>query len=149
MVGRALGAGEGETAYAAAARMIVLATAVGGVAAVLLLVAEPAVIAGVHRRPGGAGAGAAAMAAPRAMQPMAGAVFALDGILIGAGDTRYIMWAMVAAAAVFAVVDVAVVAFGWGLSGVWAGLVAFLVARLATLLPRFRGRRWAILGAGA
>jgi Na+-driven multidrug efflux pump len=46
-------------------------------------------------------------------------------------------------------VDVAVVVFGWGLSGVWAGLVAFLVARLATLLPRFRGRRWAILGAGA
>jgi Na+-driven multidrug efflux pump len=83
------------------------------------------------------------------MQPVAGAVFALDGILIGAGDTRYIMWAMVAAAAVFAVVDVAVVALGWGLSGVWAGLVAFLVARLATLLPRFRGRRWAILGAGA
>ena len=35
------------------------------------------------------------------MQPIAGAVFALDGILIGAGDTRYLAWAMAAAFAVF------------------------------------------------
>jgi Na+-driven multidrug efflux pump len=83
------------------------------------------------------------------MQPLAGAVFALDGILIGAGDTRYIMWAMVAAAAVFAVVDVLVVVFDWGLVGVWIGLVAFVCARLFTLLPRFRSRRWAVLGAAA
>ena len=36
-----------------------------------------------------------------AMQPLGGAVFALDGILIGAGDTRYLMWSMLAASAVF------------------------------------------------
>jgi Na+-driven multidrug efflux pump len=149
MVGRALGAGEGETAYDAAARMIVLATAVGGVAALLLLVAEPWAIAAFTDDPGVQEQARILWPLLIVMQPVAGAVFALDGILIGAGDTRYIMWAMVAAAAVFAVVDVAVVAFGWGLSGVWAGLVAFLLARLATLLPRFRGRRWAIVGAGA
>ena len=28
------------------------------------------------------------------MQPANGAVFALDGILIGAGDTRFLMWGM-------------------------------------------------------
>ena len=32
------------------------------------------------------------------MQPANGAVFALDGILIGAGDTRFLMWGMLAAA---------------------------------------------------
>jgi Na+-driven multidrug efflux pump len=83
------------------------------------------------------------------MQPLAGAVFALDGILIGAGDTRYLMWAMVAAAGLFGVFDLAVVAFGWGLTGVWIGLVLFIAARLGTLLPRFRSRRWAVLGAAA
>ena len=31
------------------------------------------------------------------MQPANGAVFALDGILIGAGDTRFLMWGMLAA----------------------------------------------------
>jgi Na+-driven multidrug efflux pump len=81
------------------------------------------------------------------MQPLAGAVFALDGILIGAGDTRYLMWAMVAAAGVFGLVDVLVVVFDWGLVGVWCGLIAFLAARLATLAPRFRSRRWVVLGA--
>ena len=30
------------------------------------------------------------------MQPLNGAVFALDGILIGAGDGRFLMWSMVA-----------------------------------------------------
>ena len=33
------------------------------------------------------------------MQPLGGAVFALDGILIGASDTRYLMWSMLAASA--------------------------------------------------
>ena len=31
------------------------------------------------------------------MQPANGAVFALDGILIGAGDTRFLMYGMLAA----------------------------------------------------
>ena len=35
------------------------------------------------------------------MMPFNGAVFALDGILIGAGDTRFLMWGMLAAAAVY------------------------------------------------
>ena len=35
------------------------------------------------------------------MMPLNGAVFALDGILIGAGDTRFLMWGMLAAAAVY------------------------------------------------
>ena len=30
------------------------------------------------------------------MMPANGAVFALDGILIGAGDTRFLMWGMLA-----------------------------------------------------
>ena len=36
-----------------------------------------------------------------ALMPLNGAVFALDGILIGAGDTRFLMWGMLAAAAVY------------------------------------------------
>ena len=36
-----------------------------------------------------------------ALMPLNGAVFALDGILIGAGDTRFLMWGMLAASAVY------------------------------------------------
>ena len=74
------------------------------------------------------------------MQPLAGAVFALDGILIGASDTSYLMWSMLAASlGVFIPIALASLAFDWGIVGVWAGLDALIAARLA--LPRDTLRR--------
>ena len=85
-----------------------------------------------------------------AMMPFNGAVFALDGILIGAGDTRYLAVSMVVAGFVF-YVPVALLAlhFEWGITGVWCGLLALMAVRLATLGARFRSRRWAVVGAPA
>ena len=37
----------------------------------------------------------------------------------------------------------------WGITGVWCGLLALMAVRLATLALRFRGRRWAVVGAPA
>ena len=81
------------------------------------------------------------------IQPLAGAVFALDGILIGASDTAYLMWSMLAAS-LFVYVPIAVLSLelGWGIVGVWVGLVALIGARLALLGYRFVGRRWAVVG---
>ena len=56
------------------------------------------------------------------MMPLNGAVFALDGILIGAGDTRFLMWGMLAAAAVYVPVALLALEQGWGILGVWCGL---------------------------
>ena len=81
------------------------------------------------------------------MQPANGAVFALDGILIGAGDTRFLMWGMLAASLAFIPIALASLAFDWGIVGVWCGLLGLIGVRLATCLWRFRGRRWAIVGA--
>jgi hypothetical protein len=77
------------------------------------------------------------------MQPLNSAVFALDGILIGAGDTRYLMRAMLASSAL-GFVPLALVshALGWGIVGVWLAIVAFLLARLLTCAARFLGGRW-------
>jgi len=80
------------------------------------------------------------------MQPLGGAVFALDGILIGAGDTAYLMWSMLAASAVFIVIAALSLAFHWGIVGVWAGLDVLIAARLVLLSVRFAGRRWAVVG---
>jgi Na+-driven multidrug efflux pump len=83
------------------------------------------------------------------MQPLAGAVFALDGILIGASDTSYLMWSMIAASlGVFIPIALAALAFDWGIVGVWIGLDALIAARLAFLGTRFAGRRWAVVGFG-
>lgn len=81
------------------------------------------------------------------MQPVNGAVFALDGILLGAGDTRYLMRAMFATSAlVFAPLAVASALLGWGIVGVWLAILAFVVARLLTCGQRFRSEGWAIAG---
>ena len=78
-----------------------------------------------------------------------GAVFALDGILIGASDTRYLMWSMLAASAVYIPLALLALHQGWGIVGVWAGLAALFAVRLVTLGVRFAGERWALTGAPA
>ena len=67
------------------------------------------------------------------MQPANGAVFALDGILIGAGDTRFLMWGMLAASLlVFVPVALTSLALELGIVGVWCGLLGLIAVRLAT-----------------
>jgi Na+-driven multidrug efflux pump len=82
------------------------------------------------------------------MQPVGALVFALDGILLGAGDTRYLAWAMAfSALVVFVPLALLALKLDWGVVGVWWGLNALMVARLVTIGTRFRGGRWAVVGA--
>jgi Na+-driven multidrug efflux pump len=83
------------------------------------------------------------------MMPLNGAVFALDGILIGAGDTRFLMWGMLAAAAVYVPVALLALAQDWGILGVWFGLAGLIAVRALTCGARFLGSRWAFTGAPA
>lgn len=83
-----------------------------------------------------------------AMQPAAGIVFALDGVLLGAGDAAFLRNATIGTAAfVFLPTVWASLAYGWGLVGIWAGLTAFVLARLVAVVWRLRSGRWAVLGA--
>jgi putative MATE family efflux protein len=82
-----------------------------------------------------------------AMLPAAGVVFALDGVLIGAGDVRFLRTlTIVAAVLFFAPLNVLALDWHWGIGGVWAGLTAFIGVRLAGMLARTRGSRWLVLG---
>lgn len=83
-----------------------------------------------------------------ALQPVAGVVFALDGVLLGAGDAAFLRTATIASAVVgFLPMVWASLALGWGLVGIWTGLSAFMLLRLGTLLVRVRSGRWAVVGA--
>jgi Na+-driven multidrug efflux pump len=82
-----------------------------------------------------------------AMLPAAGVVFALDGVLIGAGDMGFMRTiTLVAAVGAFAPLNLAALHWHWGIAGVWAGLTAFIGVRLVGMVLRTRGSRWMVLG---
>jgi putative MATE family efflux protein len=145
IVGRALGAGDADEAYAAARRMLEWSLAAGLVIGGLFLAlvdvvpraftSDPKVIEQAHEL----------WPLFCAMWPVAAIVFALDGILIGAGDTAYLAAAMAFAFAVFA--PIALTADT--VAVVWVAIDVLMVVRLATLGARFARRRWALVGAEA
>jgi putative MATE family efflux protein len=149
MVGRLLGASDAGRARAAAGRVIlwsvVVATAFGVALAALSDVIphaftdDEAVIAQAQE----------IWWLFAALMPVNGAVFALDGILIGAGDTRFLMWGMLAAAAVYVPVALLALHQGWGIVGVWWGLAGLIAVRALTCGVRFLGSRWVLTGAPA
>jgi putative MATE family efflux protein len=147
MVGRMLGAGDAAGARAAAGRMIAWSVVLGAGFGVVLLALGDAI-------PHLFTSDEAVVERAReiwwlfaALMPLNGAVFALDGILIGAGDTRFLMWGMLAASAVYIPVALLALEQGWGILGVWCGLAGLIVMRLATCGGRFLGHRWALTGA--
>jgi putative MATE family efflux protein len=81
------------------------------------------------------------------MLPAAGIVFALDGVLIGAGDVAFLRTiTIIAGVFAFAPLNLAALHWHWGLAGVWAGLTAFIMVRLVGMVLRARGDRWVVLG---
>ncbi len=146
IVGRELGAGRKEAAYGASERMIWLAVALGAAFAVVMLV-----LGGVLPRAFTGDASVldeAALLWPlfALMQPLNGAVFALDGILIGASDGPFLALSMLAAFGACAAVLLAALAGDWGIRGVWSALVVLIVVRLALMTTRFRRGRWLVTG---
>lgn len=148
LVGAELGAGRGSQARSLAGRIAVIGGVCGAALGVLIgagalvvpgwFTADPA----VHEQ--------AMIAWPWfvVMQPLGGVVFALDGVLIGAGDVRYMRnLTLVAAMGGFLPAIWAAHWLDLGLGGVWAGLTLFIVIRLAALLARLRSGRWAVVGA--
>jgi putative MATE family efflux protein len=148
LVGRMLGSGDPGKAFAAARRMIELSILAGLLIGAVLLALTSVIPSAFTDDPAVIERAETIWPLFALMQPLGGAVFALDGILIGAGDTRYLALSMLFAGfAVYAPIAIAALHFDWGITGVWAGLIGLMVARLVPLLLRFNGRRWAVIGA--
>ena len=150
LVGRMLGAGDAAGALAAARRMCLWGLVAGCAMAVGLLALGdvlPRAFTGDHEVIARAHELWPLFAI---MQPIGAVVFALDGILLGAGDTRYLAYAM-AFSSLVVFVPVALLSLheDWGVVGVWWGLNALMVVRLLTIGVRFVGRRWVVVGATA
>ena len=84
-----------------------------------------------------------------AQLPIAGIVFALDGVLLGAGDAKFMRNATLASALVgFLPLIWLSLVFGWGLFGIWSGLTTFMVLRLVFVGWRAFSGRWLVPGTG-
>jgi putative MATE family efflux protein len=146
IVGRGLGAGDTEHAYEASSRMIWLSVYAGLAFAAVMLAVEGVLPYAFTSDELVVERTQAIWFLFALMQPLNGAVFALDGILIGASDGPFLAWSMVGAFAASAVVSLAAIAFDWGIVGVWAALVVLILVRLALMSWRFAGRRWLVTG---
>lgn len=148
LVGAALGGGRADEARLLARRIMLLGT-IGGAAFAALIGAGAPVLPRLFS-PDPQVYAEAMVAWPWfvAMLPVAGAVFALDGVLIGASDIRYLRnLTLLATLGAFLPAIWLAYAFSWGLGGIWAGLALFVVVRLAALLARMRSGGWIVLGA--
>jgi Na+-driven multidrug efflux pump len=80
------------------------------------------------------------------LQPVAGVVFVLDGVLIGAGDQDYLALAGLATAAVFGIAAACVHGLHGGLVALWLAFGVWITARFVTLTLRARGSAWLVTG---
>ena len=99
---------------------------------------------------------AAALVVVAIGQPLAGYVFVVDGVLIGAGDGRWLAGAMAATLALYLPLALWVHSAGddllrrgapWAVSVLWVVFTAFMAIRACFFWWRIRGDAWAVTGA--
>jgi putative MATE family efflux protein len=148
MIGRFLGAADERQAREAARRMIEWGILVGVGFAVVLAALDPWIVRIFTDDPEVRDLAAEMLLVVALLQPLNGVVFVLDGVLIGAGDQRYLAGAMaVATLGVFAPALAIVVFAGGGLLALWAALSLWFVARAVGLVARYVGPHWQVTGA--
>lgn len=151
LIGKELGASNPVKARLLTSTMIRWGTGLGVVTGVLLAAAAPFAGALFTSDAGVQSVLTFALWMLAAGQPIAGYVFVLDGVLIGAGDAKYLAMAGVVNLAVYLPLLLAVPLVGAdggaALVWVWAAFsLGYMLARAVTLGLRARTDRWMVLG---
>ncbi|MFD4031449.1 MATE family efflux transporter [Streptomyces sp. NPDC058637] len=147
IIGRYLGANDVKGAREACRRMVQWGIASGVVLGLLIVLARPLFVPLFTGDPSVHDTLLPALLVVALSQPIAGVVFVLDGVLMGAGDGRYLAWAMLVTLAVFAPVALLVPVLGGGLTALWWAMTLMMAVRLVTLWLRTRSGRWIVTGA--
>ncbi len=151
LVGRALGAGDVDEARSVTRRMVQWGVLTGAGLAVATLAVAPFYARLFTRDADVRSLLVAALVVAALVQPVAGWVFVLDGVLIGAGDGRYLAVASVLSMLAFLPAAYSVTAFDLsgaaGLVALWAAIGVWILARLVTLALRERHGAWLVTGA--
>jgi putative MATE family efflux protein len=147
ITGRYLGAGDVEGTRAVTARMVQWGLRSGVVCGLLLAAASPFLGPLFSSDPEVRHLLVPVLVVAALGQPVAGVVFVLDGVLIGAGDGRYLAWAGLVVLLAYAPVALASAYLVGGLVAVWVAFAAvFMGARLIVLTRRARDDAWMVTG---
>ena len=151
LIGKELGASNAVKARLLTGTMVRWGLGFGAVTGLLLALAAPWAGALFTSDPEVQRVLALALWVLAAGQPLAGYVFVLDGVLIGAGDAKYLALAGVVNLAAYvpmlAAVGLLGVPGGAGLGWLWAAFaLGYMAARAMTLGLRARSGRWMVLG---
>ncbi len=160
ITGRALGADDLATTRAATRLMLRWGILAGVVLGLLVLVVRPWVGPFFTADPGVQAAIAGGLVVVALGQPLSGFVFVVDGVLIGAGDGRWLARAMIVTLVAYLPVALAVhLAGDWLLAGnttagqvdavtwLWLAFTVFMSVRATLMWLRVRTDRWMVTGA--
>ncbi|AXE82936.1 MATE family efflux transporter [Streptomyces atratus] len=147
IIGRYLGADDARGAHEACRRMVQWGIASGVAFGALIVLARPLFVPLFTGDQSVQDTLFPALLVVALSQPIAGVVFVLDGVLMGAGDGRYLAWAMLVTLALFAPVALLVPTFGGGLTALWWAMALMMTVRMVTLWLRTRSGKWIVTGA--
>jgi putative MATE family efflux protein len=149
ITGKHLGAGDVAATRAVTRRMVGWGVACGVVTGVGLAAVGPVLGPLFTADPAVHDALVPVLLVAALAQPIAGVVFVLDGVLIGAGDGRYLALAGLVVLAGYAPLVLLTAALpGATLTWIWVVFcVVFMGGRLVTLVHRSYGDRWLVTGA--
>jgi putative MATE family efflux protein len=143
ITGRALGAGDVTRTREATTRMVRWGLGAGVVTGIGLAVVSPVLGPLFTRDPDVRALLVPVLLVAAVFQPVAGVVFVLDGVLIGAGDGRYLAAAGLAVLVAFAPLAWLAVHVGGSLVWLWVAFgIAFMGGRAVVLVARERRDAW-------
>ena len=147
IIGRQLGAGEVVQARNITQRMVGWGVVCGVAFGALMLFTRPLYLWVFSPDPEVQQLVGRVIVAVAVITPIAGVVFVLDGVLIGAGDGRYLALAGLIALLSYVPLALIVNAQQGGLFWLWVAYGGFITARMITLVLRARTDRWTRVGA--
>ncbi|MEM7141460.1 MAG: MATE family efflux transporter [Actinomycetota bacterium] len=147
MIGRELGAGNPARARELARRMTQWGVVCGIGTGLVILATAPLIPAAFSKDDAVLALTTFLLIHVAAAQPVAGVAYALDGVLIGAGDLRFLAKAMWAAGAAMIATALAVSAADAGIGWLWGAVHVWVAARTALVLARVRTPAWQVVGA--
>ncbi|WP_114561318.1 MATE family efflux transporter, partial [Desertihabitans aurantiacus] len=149
IIGRYLGAGEGDLVRSLTRRMVGWGMLAGVVFGFVVWAASPLYVPLFSPDEAVQQQVLRVLVVVALITPVSGLVFVLDGVLIGAGDARYLAVASMVTTVVYVPLAVLVGWTGSGLVWLWGAMCVWMLARAVTLGLRARGERWMRLGAEA